>query len=368
MAKIGSRLLNWLYSRSPARAEQDAQLLDAQKRLKKAQNELKRLKDERKKEQEQREQEQREQEQQRPAEPLLTLKKDTNKEPGQADDRRPDVGRKGRGFLGQNTRNRRRAMWKPDHHEQPYKKHSRNNDHQPAAADADHQSAALDAMRDDLQGPEPAPAQSGPCADCDRKNETIASLKEDKDNRGRQIHDLEERLRQEKKRKGGESGNGNGKYELGPEDFKPGTTLEALNLIEMLFPDNVHVLPSAKSSADRNRNFPRPNHAFDLMLRLATSYHNIVITRKSGKQQVREANLFGQNEYSEDESDTVKGNDKLANMRRFKDGEGGILEMMEHLKIGKGGKGDTWRCHFCVHKGKIYIGYCGAHLPVSGTS
>ena len=349
-------ILNWIYRRSTVCADHRAQLQKARDELDKANDELARL-------------------QPPSAEPVLKLKKDAAAEqPGPADGKKPDTGRRGTGYLGQHARNRRRAMWKPDHRQEHPRKLARYANRRPndSHQDADHQDAIHQNQAAKIQELEERLREQmlvGPCADCAIKAKTIASLKEDKDSRGLQIQDLEKRLRQEKKRKGGYGGNdGNGKHELGPEDFKPGTTLEALNLIEMLFPDNVHVLPSARSSADKNRNFPRPNHAFDLMLRLATSYHNIVITRKGGKQQVREANIFGQNEYSEDESDTVKGNDKLASMRRFKDGEGGILEMMEHLKIGKGGKGDTWRCHFRVHKDKIYIGYCGAHLPVSGTS
>lgn len=139
---------------------------------------------------------------------------------------------------------------------------------------------------------------------------------------------------------------------------------ESLNTIELIYGDACTVLESAKDSADDLNNFTYGRRLLDMLRRLVTEYRDQLI--KGGDNQAR--TVFGKNEFSAKESETVMNNPKMKKARTFSY-DGKDVEMFRHLKIGVDDNVEkTIRVHFHwdTDKQKIVIGYCGKHLPISG--
>ncbi len=139
------------------------------------------------------------------------------------------------------------------------------------------------------------------------------------------------------------------------------TPEEILRLIAAFFPDRVVVLDSAFRSAQKVAQFGRPEAAFKLILKLVTLYYDRLIEGK-GDAYARE--VFGRDEYSANESETVIHNRRARDARTF-NYKGESLFMPRHLKLGvKDSITDTLRVHFHwdADDKKLVIGHCGEHL------
>lgn len=133
-----------------------------------------------------------------------------------------------------------------------------------------------------------------------------------------------------------------------------------LEAIELLFPDRVVVLDSARTSANDAFDFKSPHRAFDLLKTLLTDFFDAM---KSGKGDGAAGETLGA-AYAAKESESVQKNKRAKSLRTFKY-KGRDVEMMRHLKIGvKPSKFETFRCHFHwdAEDSKIVIGHCGKHL------
>lgn len=138
---------------------------------------------------------------------------------------------------------------------------------------------------------------------------------------------------------------------------------ECLDAIELVYGDVCTVLESAKDSAENLNNFAYGRKLLDMLKRLVTEYRDQLI--KGGDCSARD--VFGKNEFSAKESETVMKNGKMRKIRTFCY-EGEEIEMFRHLKIGKEDNTEkTIRVHFHwdAEKQKIIIGYCGKHLPIT---
>ncbi|MCF6219221.1 MAG: tektin family protein [Gammaproteobacteria bacterium] len=147
--------------------------------------------------------------------------------------------------------------------------------------------------------------------------------------------------------------------------IRPGqpTPLECMDLIESFYPDTCIVLPSAKDSARKVSNFMYGQKLLGLLRSLVTEY---IEKLKQGGDNIAKS-VFGKNDYAANESETVESNPNMRKKRRF-EYNGEMVEMFRHLRIGR--EEDTTktiRVHFYwdAKNGKIVIGYCGEHLPVS---
>lgn len=138
---------------------------------------------------------------------------------------------------------------------------------------------------------------------------------------------------------------------------------DALAIVEMCYPDRVLVLDTARRSAERHTTFKYPLEACQLLMKLVTEYYQALKSEKSDEE-ARQA--FGRTEYASRESENLSRNGKKA--RRFYIDGIGYVEMMQHIKIQKGGITDalSFRCHFAWRHDlkKIVIGHCGEHLPL----
>lgn len=132
-----------------------------------------------------------------------------------------------------------------------------------------------------------------------------------------------------------------------------------IEVIEMLYPDRVVFLQSARDSAVEQADFKHPRKALELMARLCNEYWCAI---SAGSDQEAKG-VFG-NAYAPNESETARNNKRARALRTFQY-KGVGVEMMKHLKIGvKESVSETWRLHFhwdAVDK-KIIIGHCGIHL------
>lgn len=101
----------------------------------------------------------------------------------------------------------------------------------------------------------------------------------------------------------------------------------------------------------------------DMLKRLVTEYRDKL--SEGGDNAARQ--VFGKNEYSAKESETVMSNKAMRRERTF-DYDGEEVEMFRHLKIGVADdETKTIRVHFHwdAEREKIVIGYCGGHLTIS---
>ena len=139
------------------------------------------------------------------------------------------------------------------------------------------------------------------------------------------------------------------------------TMEESLTVIETLFPDRVVVLESAWKSAKKSSGFRHPQEAFNLLWKLVTLYWGI-LNDGLGDNEAR--SVFGRNEYSAKESETVLNNQTARELRTFNCGDERVL-MEKHLKFGKKDSiAETIRIHFewDANNKKITIGHAGPHL------
>lgn len=141
------------------------------------------------------------------------------------------------------------------------------------------------------------------------------------------------------------------------------TPSEALGIAASLYPDRICVLESASASAAKaDRHFRNGRRLLRLLLKLADDYYDLL--EEKGDAEARK--VFSNAEYAAKESDATSGG-RLGEMREFVYG-GRRIRMSRHLRIGNAvDRTRTLRCYFAwvPEEGKIVIGYCGEHLPVS---
>lgn len=141
------------------------------------------------------------------------------------------------------------------------------------------------------------------------------------------------------------------------------TPSEALGIAASLYPDRICVLESASASAAKaDRHFRNGRRLLRLLLKLADDYYDLL--EEKGDAEARK--VFSNAEYAAKESDATSGG-RLGEMRDFVYG-GRRIRMSRHLRIGNAvDRTRTLRCYFAwvPEEGKIVIGYCGEHLPVS---
>jgi hypothetical protein len=139
------------------------------------------------------------------------------------------------------------------------------------------------------------------------------------------------------------------------------TLLDVLETLEVLFPDRIVVLDSARKSAASATNVTYLRKAADLLRRLVVDYYYC----KAGGQGDGEARkVFGTEAFAAGESETVEHNARARRLRTF-EYLGRPIEMMMHLKIGnKPSRHETFRAHFVWddRERRILIGHCGPHL------
>lgn len=134
---------------------------------------------------------------------------------------------------------------------------------------------------------------------------------------------------------------------------------EALQLIEVLFPDRVVILDAAWSSADESSKFKYRARAFELLWNLVTRYWDALV---SGNGDVEARNIFGE-AFSPNEGE-AENNRRAVELRTF-EYKGEPIQMFRHLGIGiKPSISETLRIHFYWDSAdqKIVIGHCGQHL------
>lgn len=135
---------------------------------------------------------------------------------------------------------------------------------------------------------------------------------------------------------------------------------QALEMIQVMFPERITVLPSAFSSAKESDAgmFRHPEKAFSFLSKLATDYWEILANGGS-EQQAKGA--FGPNAYSATENNLTTNGKKLRTFLY----DGNKVLMEKHLKYGvKDSLATTLRIHFKWFdaEGKVVIGHCGKHL------
>ncbi len=144
---------------------------------------------------------------------------------------------------------------------------------------------------------------------------------------------------------------------------EPPTPTECLEVIQGLFGDHCLVLETAYSSAAEMDSFALGRRLLAMLRLLVTDYREILMA--SGDNQARK--VFGNNDYSAKESETVMNSPKMKRQRIF-EYQGTKVEMFRHLKIGvDDDMRRTIRVHFYWDSNvkKIIIGYCGKHLSVA---
>lgn len=136
---------------------------------------------------------------------------------------------------------------------------------------------------------------------------------------------------------------------------------KSISIFEKLFPDRIIFLPTALKSAQEAVLFRYKNEAFELLRRLCTDYWEKI---SSGLPDIEARKVFGQNEYSAKESETVSSNKNARRIRTFEYQSQPIF-MEKHLKFGtKDSITETLRIHFewFPDEKKIIVGHCGRHL------
>ncbi|MGH9414121.1 MAG: hypothetical protein ACRD0Y_10340 [Terriglobales bacterium] len=137
---------------------------------------------------------------------------------------------------------------------------------------------------------------------------------------------------------------------------------QCLSWLQQFFPASCVVLESAFKSA-RASSFADGRKLLDLLLRLVVDYRQKLV---DGNGDVEARTVFGRNEFSAVESDSVMKSPKLRRSRIFEyDGE--PMEMLAHVKIGvDDNAAKLIRVHFGWDPARqvIVIGHCGKHLPI----
>ena len=143
---------------------------------------------------------------------------------------------------------------------------------------------------------------------------------------------------------------------------EPGV-VDCLRLIGTVYGDRCLILESARESGSKMNRFTRGRYLLDRLIRLVTVYKDELV--RGGDAQAKE--VFGSSEFAATESESITSNRSLVRARTF-EYDGQQVPMFRHLKIGVADdQTTTIRVHFHwdSEKGKIVIGYCGAHLPIS---
>ncbi len=139
------------------------------------------------------------------------------------------------------------------------------------------------------------------------------------------------------------------------------SVLDALTLVELLFPERLLVLSDARRSAKEHDRFQFGGDAFALLYKLASEYWTALGT---GVPDAEARKLFGQHEFAAKEAGLSKNGRRA---RTFDVPGRGELFMEPHLKIQRGpNEAESWRCHFewIASQKRIVIGHCGVHLPM----
>lgn len=137
-----------------------------------------------------------------------------------------------------------------------------------------------------------------------------------------------------------------------------------IEFLEILIPDRLIILDSAKSSAAKSSKFKYSQRLVFLIYKLCTEYLDLYLEKGDSEAK----NVLG-SAYAANESETVENSKKLSDMRKFTY-ENKDEYMFQHVSIGVAhNKSETIRVHFLVdsNKGKVVIGYCGEHLPVQSS-
>lgn len=141
------------------------------------------------------------------------------------------------------------------------------------------------------------------------------------------------------------------------------TLSEALSLASVILADRIVVLSSAKDSAGKlDYVSKRGRRLLTLLLKLGTAYYDALVEK--GDSVARK--VFSPAEYSACESDAVKSGANRRSREFVYDGNAVCME--QHLRIGTSSDTSvTIRCYFAwiAQAGKIVIGHCGEHLPIS---
>lgn len=137
--------------------------------------------------------------------------------------------------------------------------------------------------------------------------------------------------------------------------------VDQLHAISVLYPDAVHLLPSAIRSAEAADQFEHVDQLRDLLFKLVKEYRDGLVSGKGNHEACR---VFGRNDFTSKESENLSREGRSA--RTF-DYNGERICMEQHLKIGvKDSEAHCLRVHFywdsATHR--IVIGHCGKHLPL----
>jgi hypothetical protein len=139
------------------------------------------------------------------------------------------------------------------------------------------------------------------------------------------------------------------------------TVCDYLQVIGILAPEAVEVLPSAIKSAQSMKQFEYLADLRDLLWILVTRYRQALLDGKGDHEACR---VFGRKDYATRESDNLSKEGLRARTFEF---NGREVVMEQHIKIGiKDSEARCLRLHFLwdVVSGKIVIGHCGKHLPL----
>ena len=139
-----------------------------------------------------------------------------------------------------------------------------------------------------------------------------------------------------------------GKF-IGGNDLK---ISEALLFVEKVLGSRIRILPDAWASAkEAGSSGQCGRKIITLIYKLATEYLEAYLSK--GDSEAKK--VFG-NVYAARESDSVSNSSELAKQRVFSG-----MKMTQHLKVNY-----SVRLYFSVdvQKRKVYIGYCGKHLPI----
>jgi len=135
------------------------------------------------------------------------------------------------------------------------------------------------------------------------------------------------------------------------------TPEEALKLLKALYP-NVHILPSAWSSAMEAQSFESTDRLWNMLKTLADDYLKKI---RSGIPDAEARKVFPSNTFAANESDTTMAC-KRARKQREWDYNGKNRTFAKHLRIGVADDvRKTIRVHFEVINDALVIAHCGRH-------
>ena len=155
--------------------------------------------------------------------------------------------------------------------------------------------------------------------------------------------------------------------EIFDDEFETHTILSVLNTIKTTMSDEIILTSSAFKSAKEHPHYRYPERvleAFEMLKKSHDKFRSI-----SGKNMKIDYSKIlrksGMNfEIANGESKSTMNKYPLS--RTFKH-NGKDVQMLPHIKIGKGSDDETVRIHFIFDSKskKFIIGHCGKHLPVS---